>query len=110
MSRRFESSDEGADRHFVNATFLPLPLQPQYDALWTAARMKRVIDAAVENDVAIEINDRYRIPSPAFIKVAKAAGAKFSFGTNNAEAELGRIEYPIQMVRESAEVAGHFCS
>ena len=85
---------------YVNATFLPLPLQPEYDALWTAARMKRVIDAAIANDVAIEINDRYKIPSPAFIRVAKAAGAKFSFGTNNAEAELGRIEYPIQMVRE----------
>jgi histidinol phosphatase-like PHP family hydrolase len=62
--------------------------------------MKRVIDAAIENDVAIEINNRYRIPSPEFIKAAKAAGAKFSFGTNNAEAELGRLEYPLQMVRE----------
>jgi hypothetical protein len=85
---------------YVNATFLPVPLNPRYDALWTAARMKRVIDAAIENDVAIEINDRYKIPSPAFIKAAKAAGAKFSFGTNNAEAELGRLEYPIEMVRE----------
>lgn len=85
---------------YVNATFLPLPLQANYDALWTTVRMKRVIDAAIENDVAIEINDRYKIPSPAFIKAAKAAGAKFSFGTNNAEAELGRLEYPIQMVRE----------
>jgi hypothetical protein len=85
---------------YVNATFLPVPLLPQYDTLWTAVRMKRVIDAAIENDVAIEINDRYKIPSPAFIKAAKAAGAKFSFGTNNAEAELGRLEYPIKMVRE----------
>ena len=31
---------------YANATFLPLPLRPQYDTLWTAARMKRVIDAA----------------------------------------------------------------
>jgi histidinol phosphatase-like PHP family hydrolase len=85
---------------YVNATFLPLPLQADYDMLWTMARMKRVIDAAIENDVAIEINDRYKIPSAAFIKVAKAAGAKFSFGTNNVEAEIGRLEYPIQMVRE----------
>lgn len=85
---------------YVNATFLPAPLHPQYDTLWTEARMKSVIDAAIENDVAIEINDRYRIPSPAFIKAGKAAGVKFSFGTNNAEAELGRLEYPIQMVRE----------
>jgi hypothetical protein len=85
---------------YANPTFLPVPLRPQYDALWTAPRMKRIIDAAIENDVAIEINNRYRIPSPSFIKTAKAAGAKFSFGTNNAEAELGRLEYPIQMVRE----------
>ncbi len=85
---------------YVNATFLPEPLHPQYDALWTEERMKRVIDAAIKNDVAIEINNRYRIPSAAFIRMAKAAGAKFSFGTNNAEAELGRLEYPIQMVRE----------
>ena len=85
---------------YANATFLPLPLRPQYDDLWTPVRMKRVIEAANENDVAIEINDRYKIPSPAFIRAAKVAGAKFSFGTNNAEAELGRLEYPIQVVRE----------
>jgi hypothetical protein len=85
---------------YVNPTFLPVAIRAQYDALWTPQRMKRVIDAAMENDVAIEINNRYKIPSPAFIRAAKAAGAKFSFGTNNAEAEVGRLEYPIQMVRE----------
>jgi hypothetical protein len=85
---------------YVNPTFLPEPIRSQYDALWTPERMKKVIDAAIENDVAIEINNRYKIPSTTFIKAAKAAGAKFSFGTNNAEAELGRLEYPIQMVME----------
>jgi len=85
---------------YANATYLPEPIRPQYDALWTPARMKRVIDAAIENGVAIEINNRYKIPSPAFIKAAKAAGATFSFGTNNAEAELGRLEYPIEMVKQ----------
>jgi hypothetical protein len=85
---------------YANPTFLPEPIRPKYDALWTTARIKRVVEAAIENDVAIEINNRYKIPSPAFIKAAKAAGAKFSFGTNNGEAELGRLEYPIQMVKE----------
>jgi hypothetical protein len=85
---------------YANPTFLPAPIRAQYDALWTPERMKKVIGAAIENDVAIEINNRYKIPSPAFIKAAKAAGAKFSFGTNNAEAELARLEYPIQMVKE----------
>ncbi|HVJ09658.1 MAG TPA: DUF1080 domain-containing protein [Acidisarcina sp.] len=85
---------------YANATFLPHQISAEYDALWTPERMNRVITAAVKNDVAIEINNRYKIPSAAFISAAKAAGAKFSFGTNNADANLGRLEYPIQMVRQ----------
>ena len=85
---------------YANATYLPDQIAADYDALWTPERMQRVIDAALKYDVAIEINNRRRIPSAAFIKRAKAAGCKFSFGTNNAEAELGRLEYPIRMVRE----------
>jgi len=85
---------------YANATYIPDQIAADYDALWTPQRMQRVIDAALRNDVAIEINNRRRIPSPAFLKMAKAAGCKFSFGTNNAEAELGRLEYPIQMVKE----------
>ncbi len=85
---------------YANATYLPDQIAADYDALWTPERMQRVIDAALKNDVAIEINNRRRIPSATFLKRAKAAGCKFSFGTNNAEAELGRLEYPIQMVRE----------
>jgi hypothetical protein len=85
---------------YANATYLPDQIAADYDALWTRERMRRVIDAALRYDVAIEINNRRKIPSPAFIKMAKAAGCKFSFGSNNAEAELGRLEYPIQMVKE----------
>lgn len=85
---------------YANATYLPEQMAGEYDALWTSERMRAVIDAAIENDVAIEINNRYKVPSAAFIKAAKAAGAKFSFGTNNAAAELGRLEYPIRMVKE----------
>ena len=85
---------------YANATFLPDQIAGEYDALWTPERMSKVIDAAVKNDVAIEINNRYKIPRAAFIKAAKAAGARFSFGTNNADANLGRLEYPIQMVKQ----------
>ncbi|MDR3752541.1 MAG: DUF1080 domain-containing protein [Terracidiphilus sp.] len=85
---------------YANATYIPDQIAADYDALWTPPRMQCVIDAALRNDVAIEINNRRKIPSPAFLKLAKAAGCKFSFGTNNAEAELGRLEYPMQMVKE----------
>ena len=63
--------------------------------------MDRVIAAAVENGIAVEINSRYRIPSAAFIRRAKQAGVKFTLGTNNVRRDdLGRLEYALQMVRE----------
>lgn len=86
---------------YVNPTFLPDQIAKDYDRLWTEGRMQKVIGAAVKNQVAIEINNRYRIPSARFIQAAKAAGAKFTFGTNNTSAsDLGRCEYGLRMVEE----------
>jgi len=85
---------------FANATFLPASIADEYDALWTKERMKKVIAAAVKNDVAIEINARYRIPSAAFIKEAKKASAKFSLGTNNVTKDIGNLEYCRRMIRQ----------
>jgi hypothetical protein len=85
---------------YANPTFLPRQIASEYETLWTPERRHKVIVAGIDNNVAIEINNRYKIPSASFIKEAKAAGAKFSFGTNNGDANLGRLEYPLQMVRE----------
>ncbi|HWI57469.1 MAG TPA: hypothetical protein VNZ22_09595, partial [Bacillota bacterium] len=49
--------------------------------------------------IAIEINSRYRLPSPAFLKLAKAAGCKFTFGTNNGDREVGRVDYGVEMIQ-----------
>jgi histidinol phosphatase-like PHP family hydrolase len=94
---------------YVNPTFLPASIAQQYDTLWTEERMKRVISAAVKNGVAIEINNRYRLPSPSFIRMAKEAGARFTFGTNNGGADdLGRCEYGLQMAEECKLVWQNF--
>ena len=85
---------------YVNSTFIPEVLQDNYDELWTDERMDKVIDAAVANNVAIEINARYKIPSATFIKRAKAAGVKFSLGTNNPDNQLGTLDYSIAMIEE----------
>ncbi|HUL78085.1 MAG TPA: family 16 glycoside hydrolase [Vicinamibacteria bacterium] len=86
---------------YVNATFLPAAIAPRYDTLWTPERMARVIDAAVRNGVAIEIGARYRIPSEVFLRLAKAKGARFTFGTNNGGAnDLGDWSYPLEMQRK----------
>lgn len=86
---------------YVNPTFLPAQIAKDYDRLWTEARMKKVVAAAARNHVAVEINDRMRLPSPAFLHMAKAAGCKFTFGTNNGGPnDLGRSEYGLKMVDE----------
>lgn len=85
---------------YVNSTYLPEILQTEYDNLWTKERMDKVIETAVKNNIAIEINARYKIPSAKFIKKAKAAGVKFSMGTNNTDKELGTLDYAISMIEE----------
>lgn len=86
---------------YANPTYIPDVLAKDYDKLWTEERMKKVVDAAKRNMVAIEINNRYKIPSANFIKMAKAAGCKFSFGTNNTGPnDLLRCEYGLRMLEE----------
>ena len=83
---------------YVNPTYLPPVIAPQYDALWTPQRVQRVIAAAAKNGIAIEISNTHRLPKPDFIRAAKEAGVKFTFGTNNAGPELRRLEYCAEMV------------
>lgn len=93
---------------YVNSTFLPDVLKPEYEALWTEDRMDKIINAAVNNNIAIEINARYKIPSAKFIKRAKAAGVKFSMGTNNTGKELGTLDYAIEMIDACGLEPGDF--
>jgi len=85
---------------FANPTFLPEAIAKEYDALWTEKRMQRVIEAAVKNGVAIEINSLYNIPSAKFLRLAKQAGVKFSFGSNAHNNGVGKLGYSIQMAKE----------
>jgi histidinol phosphatase-like PHP family hydrolase len=82
----------------ANPTFLPQCLAKEHDALWTTARMQKVIDAAVKHGVAIEINSLYRLPRIGFLETAKAAGVKFSFGSNIRGPEVGKLDYCLEMV------------
>ena len=85
---------------FANPTFLPACIADAYDALWTEERMNRVILAAAQSEVAIEVNARYRIPSLRFLRIAKNAGVKFSFGSNTHGQEVGMLDYCLEISRE----------
>jgi histidinol phosphatase-like PHP family hydrolase len=83
----------------ANPTYLPPALEPRYDELWTPPRMEKVIEGAVRHGVAIEINTA-KIPRPAFLKLARQAGARFSFGSNSHDGRgAGKLDYCLEMVR-----------
>ena len=91
---------------YVNPTFLPAKIEADYDRLWTPERMDRVIKVLKDNDVALEINARYKIPHMAFLQRAKQAGLKFTFGTNNtSNNDLGRLEYCLKAISELGLIA-----
>jgi histidinol phosphatase-like PHP family hydrolase len=85
----------------ANVTFLPEVISADYDKLWTDERVIKLINACVKNDVAIEINARYRIPSPKILKMAKKAGVKFAFGANShSRNQAKQMDYCLEMIKE----------
>ena len=84
----------------ANTTWLPAAFLPDYDKLWTEKRMEKVISAAVQHGVALEISSSYKLPKLPFLKLAKAAGAKFSFGSNGRYPKMGLLDYSIQTAKE----------
>ena len=67
----------------ANPTYLPPCIAHRYDQLWTEDRMRQLIAKAVTKGIALEIQAGSDFPHPAFLKLAKTMGAKFSFGSNN---------------------------
>lgn len=83
---------------YANPTYVPDQLAARYDELWTDERILKVVRAAKANGVAIEINNRYKLPGRRVLEAAKAEGCRFAFGTNNGGPEdIGRCEYGVEM-------------
>ena len=51
-------------------------------------------------NTAVEIDSSVRLPTMPFLRMAKAAGAKFSFGSNGRYPKMGLLDYSIQMAKE----------
>jgi histidinol phosphatase-like PHP family hydrolase len=85
---------------YVNPTYLPQKIAGRYDELWTESRMDHIIQAAKTHNVAIEINNRFKIPSYKFISKAKKAGVKFTIGTNNVDGNFPGPDFAREMIKK----------
>ncbi len=84
----------------ANTTWLPAGMLEQWESYWTPPRMKKVIDAALKYGIALEISSSYKLPKIPFLKLAKAAGAKLSFGSNGRYPNMGKLDYCFEMAKE----------
>jgi histidinol phosphatase-like PHP family hydrolase len=83
----------------ANTSWLPAPLAAEYETYWTRERVQRVADAAVKYRVALEISSGFQLPKRSFLEIAKAAGVKFTFGSNGRYPNMGKLDYSLEMAR-----------
>jgi len=101
MDRTLKIINEEPIDFLASPTRLSTAMMKDYDKYWTDARVAQLIKALKDNNVALEINAVTKVPSAKIIKAAKAAGIKFTLGTNNAGVqELDRLAYSLRMVEE----------
>lgn len=67
----------------ANPTYLPPRMEKYYDEFWNTERMTKLIDAAVKNKVALEIQTTSKFPNEKFIELARKRGAMLTIGRNN---------------------------
>jgi histidinol phosphatase-like PHP family hydrolase len=84
----------------ANASWLPGAISKEYDALWSEKRVQKVVDAAVKYGVAIEISSSLCLPKLLWLKMAKEAGVRFSFGSNIRGPEVGKMDYCVEMAKK----------
>ena len=83
----------------ASPTWLPYPFFPAYDTLWTEKRMRSVVDAALKAGAAIEISSCFNVPKLPFLRMAKEAGLKFSFGSNGRYPKMGLLDYSFETAK-----------
>jgi histidinol phosphatase-like PHP family hydrolase len=79
--------------------FLPVCIAREYYTVWTEERMQLIISKAKARNIAIEINQMAHVPHAKFIKMAKAEGLKFSFGSDSRNFRAGYLPYCKEMIK-----------
>jgi histidinol phosphatase-like PHP family hydrolase len=73
---------------------------PQVEQLWTEERMRRVVRTLKNTNTAVEIDSAVKLPTTAFLKMAKAEGIKFSFGASSQGARINPVDWSIATAKE----------
>ncbi|HTQ54777.1 MAG TPA: hypothetical protein VMI94_09975 [Bryobacteraceae bacterium] len=84
---------------FAHPTWLPAPLDQRAGELWTEERMKPIIRSLQRTGTAVEIDSHFKLPSLDFLRMAKEAHLKFSFGSNSGSGPARGIDFCIEQAK-----------
>ena len=84
----------------ANPTYLPEKIVHRYDDFWSDDQMGKLIDAAVKNNVALEIQVGSKFPNKRFIELALKKGAKLSIGRNNHDDKPNELKRSLDYLEE----------
>ena len=84
----------------ANPTYLPDKLKHRYDDFWSAERSGMLIDAAIKNQVAMEIQAGTSFPNKKFIELAVNKGTKISIGRNNHDDKPNELKRSLDWLEE----------
>ena len=116
LESEYEIADENAwlERYFnhcmtvvnepvmilANPTYLPDKMVHWYDDFWTEDRMEALIDAAIKNNIALEIQSGTKFPNKKFIELALKKGAKITIGRNNYDDKPNELKRSLDWLEE----------
>ena len=84
----------------ANPTYLPNNILHRYDDFWNEDRMSKFIDAAVKNNVALEIQAGTNFPNKKFIELAIKKGAKITIGRNNQDDKPNELKRSLDWLED----------
>jgi histidinol phosphatase-like PHP family hydrolase len=116
LEQDYEIADENAwlERYFnhcmtvvnepitilANPTYLPDRIKHRYDDFWTEKRVNTLLDAALKNNVAVEIQSDTKFPNKRFIELAMKKGVKISIGRNNLDDKPNELKRCLDWLEE----------
>ena len=72
----------------------------RYEDFWTIERQTTIIDTAVKNNIALEIQSDTQFPHIGFMKLAIQKGAKICIGRNNHDDKVNELERSLDWLEE----------
>ena len=85
---------------FANPLYLPRKMIHHYKDFWSIERQTMIIDTAVKNKVALEIQSNTQFPHIEFMKLAIEKGAKISIGRNNLDDRVNELKRSLDWIEE----------